>query len=82
MWQGPPGEAWCCSAGRQRVQDGAVDAAGQLRRMVNGYLVAQALHVAATLGISDLLADRPRTVADLAAVTDSDADALGRLLHP
>jgi hypothetical protein len=49
--------------------------------MVNGYQVSQALHVAATLGISDLLADRRRTVADLAAATGSDADALGRLLH-
>jgi hypothetical protein len=44
------------------VQDGVVDTAGQLRGMVNGYQVAQALHVAATLGISDLLADRRRTV--------------------
>jgi hypothetical protein len=54
------------------VQDGAVDAAGQLRGMVNGYRVAQALHVAAMLGISDLLADRRRTLADnaeAAAVT-------------
>jgi hypothetical protein len=58
-----------------------VDAAGELERMVNGYQVAQALHVAAALGISDLLADRPRTVADLAEAVGADPDALGRLLH-
>jgi hypothetical protein len=58
-----------------------MDAAGQLREMVNGYQVAQALHVAAALGVSDLLADRPRTVADLAAAAGADPDALGRLLH-
>ena len=31
----------------------------QLRRLVNGYQVTQAIHVAVTLGIADLLADGP-----------------------
>ena len=31
-----------------------------LRRLANGYQVTQAIHVAATLGIADLLRDGPR----------------------
>lgn len=49
--------------------------------MVNGYQVAQALHVAATLGIADLLKDGPKTVEDLAQATDTDTSALSRLLR-
>jgi hypothetical protein len=56
-------------------------AAERLRQMVNGYQVAQALHVAAMLGISDLLAAGPRTVVGLATAADADPDAGGRLLH-
>ena len=48
----------------------------ELRRMINGYQVSQALHVAATLGLSDLLADGPRSVADLAAATGTDERTL------
>ncbi len=40
-----------------------------LWRMTNGYQVSQAIHVAATLGIADLLADGPKAVEDLAAST-------------
>ena len=39
-----------------------MDPSHELLRLVNGYQVSQALHVAATLGISDLLATRPRDV--------------------
>ena len=53
----------------------------ELRRMINGYQVSQALHVAATLGLSDLLADGPRSVADLAAATGTDERTLLRLLR-
>jgi hypothetical protein len=52
-----------------------------LRRLVNGYQVTQAIHVAAVLGIADLLADGPRTSDDLAAATDSHPQALYRLLR-
>ncbi len=52
-----------------------------LRRLVNGYQVTQAIHVAAVLGIADLLADGPRSSDDLAAVTDSHPGALYRLLR-
>ena len=66
---------------RPWVHPGAMKAADRLRQMVNGYQVAQALHVTATLGISDLLAAGPRSVADLATAAGADPDALGRLLH-
>jgi hypothetical protein len=49
--------------------------------MVDGYRVAQALHVAATLGIADLLTDGPRSIDDLAEATGTDASALFRLLR-
>ena len=52
-----------------------------LRRLVNGFRISQAIHVAATLGIADLLADGPRGVDDLAAETDSDERSLYRLLR-
>mgnify|MGYP000129579055 CR=1 FL=1 len=52
-----------------------------LRRLLAGYQVTQALHVAAVLGVADLLGDGPRPVAELATETGSDADALYRLLR-
>jgi hypothetical protein len=52
-----------------------------LRRLANGYQVTQAIHVMAVLGIADLLADGPRAGDDLAAATDTNADALYRLLR-
>jgi hypothetical protein len=52
-----------------------------LLRLVNGYQVSQALHVAAALGIADALADGPRTVGELASATAANADALHRLLR-
>jgi hypothetical protein len=38
-----------------------------LRRLIDGYQVSQAIHVAATLGIADLLAGGARASGDLAA---------------
>jgi hypothetical protein len=32
----------------------------ELARLINGFQASQAIHVAATLGIADLLADGPR----------------------
>jgi hypothetical protein len=52
-----------------------------LRRLVNGYQVTQAIHVAATLGIADLLRDGPRSSAELAAATESHAPSLHRVLR-
>ena len=55
-------------------------AARELLDLVNGSWIAQACYVAARLGIADLLAAGPRSAADLAAATATDAAALRRLL--
>jgi predicted HAD superfamily Cof-like phosphohydrolase len=52
-----------------------------LPQLVNGYRAAQAIHVAAVLGIADELAAGPRAAADLAGAVDADVDALYRLLR-
>jgi hypothetical protein len=52
-----------------------------LLRLVNGYYVSQAIHVAASLGIADLLADGTRTSDDLAHEADADPETLYRLLR-
>ena len=52
-----------------------------LGRLIVGFQVSQAIHVAATLGVADLLADGARTSDELAAATDSDAGSLYRLLR-
>ena len=52
-----------------------------LGRLIVGFQVSQAIHVAATLGVADLLADGPRTSDELAAATDSDGGSLYRLLR-
>ena len=53
----------------------------ELRRLVNGFQISQAVHVAAVLGISDLLADAPRTVEQLAEATRTHPESLGRLMR-
>ena len=53
----------------------------ELLRLVNGFQVSQAIHVAATLGIADLLAGGPRTSDELARETASNPEALYRLLR-
>lgn len=55
--------------------------AAALTRLVNGYQVSQAIHVAATLGIADLLREGSRSVADLAAATGTHEGTLYRLLR-
>ena len=52
-----------------------------LLRLVYGYQVSQAIHVAAVLGIADELADGPRAVGDLASATATHAATLHRLLR-
>jgi len=49
--------------------------------MVTGYQVSQAIHVAATLGIADLLADASRTSDELAVITNTHPPTLYRLLR-
>ncbi len=53
----------------------------RLLDLVNGFKVSQALHVAATLGIADLLKNGPRSSDDLASATGTHVDSLYRLLR-
>jgi hypothetical protein len=62
-----------------RLQDEAPSAT--LRRLINGYQISQAIHVATVLGIPELLAEGPRTPDELAGATDSNTNALRRLLR-
>lgn len=55
--------------------------ADTLLNIVRGYRAAQAISVAATLGIADLLANGPRAVDELAEATGTDAPSLYRLLR-
>jgi hypothetical protein len=52
-----------------------------LLRLVQGYQLSQAIHVAARLDVADRLADGPRSSDELAAETDTHPDALYRLLR-
>jgi hypothetical protein len=52
-----------------------------LRRLITGFQVSQAIHVAATLGIADHLADGPRSSDELAQATESHPRSLYRLLR-
>jgi len=52
-----------------------------LLSLVNGFMVSQAIHVAATLGIADLLQDGPRKADDIATATKTHAPSLYRLLR-
>jgi hypothetical protein len=52
-----------------------------LMRLVNGYQITQAIHVAAQLDLADRLAAGARTSEDLAAEVDAHPDALYRLLR-
>ena len=53
----------------------------RLRRMILGYQISQCLHVAAKLGIADLLEEGPKPVDELAQVTGTHPDALARFLR-
>ncbi|MFO0809531.1 MAG: methyltransferase [Gemmataceae bacterium] len=52
-----------------------------LSQLITGYCPAQAVYVAAKLNLADLLADGPRGVADLAAVTGTHEHSLYRLMR-
>jgi DNA-binding IclR family transcriptional regulator len=55
--------------------------AATLTRLLAGAQVSQAIHVAATLGVADLLSGGPRSSEDLAAETGAHAGSLYRLLR-
>ena len=52
-----------------------------LMQLTEGYQISQSIHVAASLGIADLLMDGPRSVGDLAEATGSHPPTLYRLLR-
>ena len=63
------------------MDQGSDQSVAALLRLVNGYRTTQAIHVAAKLGIADLLAAGPRTSDDLADATACHAPSLYRLLR-
>ena len=52
-----------------------------LTQILIGSLATQAVYVAATLGIADLLVDGPKSVAELASARNADAPSLYRVLR-
>ena len=56
-------------------------AAAAVLRMIQGLHISRAVYVAARLGIADLLADRPRSSAQLAQLTRAHAPSLYRVLR-
>jgi hypothetical protein len=58
-----------------------MEATAELIRLVNGYRVSQAIHVAARLRLADQFGGGPRPVEALAEATGCDPAALRRLLH-
>jgi len=55
--------------------------AAELMLLVTGYRVSQAIHVAATLGIADLIKNGASSASDLAVATNSHTGALYRVLR-
>ena len=56
-------------------------AALELHRLLNGFQITQAIHVAAVLGLADQITAHPRPVAEIAVAVDAHAGALYRLLR-
>jgi hypothetical protein len=65
----------------ERQNDGLGEATRRLAEIANGLRVSQALYVAAELRIADLIVHKPLTGQELAAITETDASALTRLLR-
>jgi hypothetical protein len=57
------------------------DASADLSKLLMGFRVSQAIHVAATLGLADLLASGPKTSGELAEATDTHPLTLYRLMR-
>ena len=59
----------------------APDPSIELMRLINGYQVSQALHVAATLGVADQLKEGPKSFDDVAQACGAHPTSLYRLLR-
>ena len=57
------------------------EAGSELMRLINGYQISQAIHVAASLGVADLLKDGLRSASEIADSTGANYGAMHRLLH-
>jgi DNA-binding transcriptional ArsR family regulator len=57
------------------------EAPSRMLQMLNSFLTVQSLHVAAALGIADLLADGPRSADNLAAAIGAHRPSLYRVLR-
>ena len=57
------------------------DVSADLSRLLMGFRVSQAIHVAAALGLADLLASGPKTSGELAEATNTHPLALYRLMR-
>jgi hypothetical protein len=66
---------------RTSIDASASDLAMRLRQMISAYQVSQAVHVAAVLGVPDLLKDGPQRCDHLARSSGADEDGLYRLLR-
>lgn len=62
-------------------QDASASALVHLLRMLDGLIIHQALCAAAKLGVADLLADGPRSIAELADQLHVNESALHRILR-
>ena len=63
------------------VADDARRARGRLAGLMDGHLTTQLLHVAAKLGVADVLAAGPLSGAAVAHAVGVDADAMTRILR-
>jgi hypothetical protein len=61
--------------------DYSIDQRIQMMQLIHGYIPSQAIHVAAKLGLADLIRDTPKTVEELANATKAHALSLRRLLR-
>jgi O-methyltransferase domain/Dimerisation domain len=60
---------------------GSTDAPSALMHLAVGYWISQALFATAKLGVADILAEGPKTAAELADKTAVNSDALNRVLR-
>jgi hypothetical protein len=57
------------------------EAAAHLLELIQMRLISEAIHVAAELGIADLLADGPKSAEELGRAAGADADSLRRVIR-
>jgi transcription initiation factor TFIIIB Brf1 subunit/transcription initiation factor TFIIB len=57
------------------------EAAARLLELIQIRLISESIHVAAALGVADLLADEPKTVEQLAEATGVSAPSLKRVMR-